>query len=40
MVGTRHTEHGRQDLALALDQVGEGYCALDERRAIKTLLRP
>jgi threonine dehydrogenase-like Zn-dependent dehydrogenase len=28
------------DLRLPLDQVAEGYCAMDERRAIKTLLRP
>jgi threonine dehydrogenase-like Zn-dependent dehydrogenase len=28
------------DLELPLDQVGEGYQAMDERRAIKTLLRP
>jgi threonine dehydrogenase-like Zn-dependent dehydrogenase len=28
------------DLALPLDQVAEGYRAMDERRAIKTLLRP
>jgi hypothetical protein len=28
------------DLVLALDQVAEGYRAMDERRAIKTLLRP
>jgi threonine dehydrogenase-like Zn-dependent dehydrogenase len=28
------------DLTLPLDQVGEGYRAMDERRAIKTLLRP
>jgi threonine dehydrogenase-like Zn-dependent dehydrogenase len=28
------------DLTLALDQVAEGYRAMDERRAIKTLLRP
>ncbi|UCM88812.1 zinc-dependent alcohol dehydrogenase family protein [Streptomyces marincola] len=28
------------DLALPLDRVGEGYRAMDERRAIKTLLRP
>jgi threonine dehydrogenase-like Zn-dependent dehydrogenase len=28
------------DLELPLDQVGEGYAAMDERRAIKTLLRP
>jgi threonine dehydrogenase-like Zn-dependent dehydrogenase len=28
------------DLELPLEQVGEGYQAMDERRAIKTLLRP
>jgi hypothetical protein len=28
------------DLALPLDQVAEGYRAIDERRAIETLLRP
>jgi threonine dehydrogenase-like Zn-dependent dehydrogenase len=28
------------DLELPLDQVSEGYRAMDERRAIKTLLRP
>ena len=28
------------DLMLALDQVAEGYRAMDERRATKTLLRP
>jgi threonine dehydrogenase-like Zn-dependent dehydrogenase len=28
------------DLTLALDQAAEGYRAMDERRAIKTLLRP
>jgi threonine dehydrogenase-like Zn-dependent dehydrogenase len=28
------------DLALPLEQVGEGYRAMDERRAIKALLRP
>lgn len=28
------------DLTLPLDQVAEAYCAMDERRAIKTLLRP
>src|SRR5207248_6209615 len=28
------------DLTLPLDQVAEGYLAMDERRAIKTLLRP
>ena len=28
------------DLVLPLDQVADGYRAMDERRAIKTLLRP
>jgi threonine dehydrogenase-like Zn-dependent dehydrogenase len=28
------------DLTLPLDQVAEGYRAMDERRAIKTPLRP
>jgi threonine dehydrogenase-like Zn-dependent dehydrogenase len=28
------------DLVLPLEQVAEGYRAMDERRAIKTLLRP
>ncbi|HWK10620.1 MAG TPA: zinc-binding dehydrogenase [Vicinamibacterales bacterium] len=28
------------DLVLPLDRVAEGYSAMDERRAIKTLLRP
>lgn len=28
------------DLTLPLDQVAEGYRAMDERRAIKVLLRP
>jgi threonine dehydrogenase-like Zn-dependent dehydrogenase len=28
------------DLTLPLEQVAEGYLAMDERRAIKTLLRP
>ena len=28
------------DLTLSLDQVAEGYRAMDERRAIKTLLKP
>jgi threonine dehydrogenase-like Zn-dependent dehydrogenase len=28
------------DLTVPLDQVAEGYQAMDERRAIKTLLRP
>jgi threonine dehydrogenase-like Zn-dependent dehydrogenase len=28
------------DLDLPLDKVAEGYAAMDERRAIKTMLRP
>ncbi len=28
------------DLTLSLEDVAEGYRAMDERRAIKTLLRP
>ncbi len=28
------------DLTLPLDQVAEGYRAMDERRAVKTLLKP
>lgn len=28
------------DLALPLDQVAEGYRAMDQRRAIKALLQP
>jgi threonine dehydrogenase-like Zn-dependent dehydrogenase len=28
------------DLTLPLDQAAEGYRAMDDRRAIKTLLRP
>ena len=27
------------DLTLPLEEVAEGYCAMDERRAIKALLR-
>jgi 4-carboxymuconolactone decarboxylase len=34
------TEEELIDLTLPLDQVAEGYKAMDERRAIKTLLRP
>jgi threonine dehydrogenase-like Zn-dependent dehydrogenase len=37
----RRIDPGRVfDLTLPLDQAGEGYRAMDERRAIKTLLRP
>ena len=28
------------DLELPLDEIGEAYAAMDERRAIKTLVRP
>jgi threonine dehydrogenase-like Zn-dependent dehydrogenase len=38
---TRRIDPGRVfDLTLPLEQVAEGYRAMDERRAIKTLLRP
>lgn len=41
LVWQRKLNPGRVfDLALPLDQVAEGYRAMDERRAIKTLLRP
>jgi hypothetical protein len=36
----RDTSQKVCDLTLSLDQVAEGYRAMDERRAIKTLLRP
>jgi threonine dehydrogenase-like Zn-dependent dehydrogenase len=40
-VWTGRIEPGKVfDLTLGLDQVAEGYAAMDERRAIKTLLRP
>jgi threonine dehydrogenase-like Zn-dependent dehydrogenase len=40
-VWSRKINPGRVfDLVLPLDQVAEGYRAMDERRAIKTLLRP
>jgi threonine dehydrogenase-like Zn-dependent dehydrogenase len=40
LVGTRKIDPGKVfDLILPLDQVAEGYRAMDERRAIKTLLR-
>jgi threonine dehydrogenase-like Zn-dependent dehydrogenase len=40
LVVTRKVEPGKVfDLVLPLDQVAEGYRAMDERRAIKTLLR-
>ena len=41
LIWTRTIDPGRVfDLELPLDQVAEGYRAMDERRAIKTLLRP
>src|SRR4051794_911915 len=41
LVWERKIEPGKVfDLTLPLDQVAEGYRAMDERRAIKTLLRP
>jgi threonine dehydrogenase-like Zn-dependent dehydrogenase len=41
LVWKRKINPGRVfDLTLPLDQVAEGYRAMDERRAIKTLLRP
>src|SRR5438552_12240958 len=41
LVLNREIEPGKVfDLALPLDQVAEGYRAMDERRAIKALLRP
>jgi threonine dehydrogenase-like Zn-dependent dehydrogenase len=41
LVWTRQINPGKVfDLTLPLDQVAEGYRAMDERRAIKTLLRP
>jgi threonine dehydrogenase-like Zn-dependent dehydrogenase len=41
LVWNRTIEPGKVfDLVLPLDQVAEGYSAMDERRAIKALLRP
>ncbi len=41
LVWNRKINPGRVfDLTLPLDQVAVGYRAMDERRAIKTLLRP
>ena len=40
LVWERKINPGKEfDLTLPLDQVAEGYRAMDERRAIKTLLR-
>ncbi len=41
LIWTRRIDPGQVfDLTLPLDQVAEGYAAMDERRAIKTLLQP
>jgi threonine dehydrogenase-like Zn-dependent dehydrogenase len=41
MIGDRTIDPGRVfDLDLPLDRAAEGYQAMDERRAVKTLLRP
>jgi threonine dehydrogenase-like Zn-dependent dehydrogenase len=41
LIGNRTIDPGKVfDLDLPLDQAAEGYRAMDERRAIKTLLRP
>jgi threonine dehydrogenase-like Zn-dependent dehydrogenase len=41
LVWNRRIDPGRVfDLTLPLEQVAEGYRAMDQRRAIKTLLRP
>lgn len=40
LIAAKRIEPGKVfDLTLPLDQVAEGYRAMDERRAIKTLLR-
>jgi threonine dehydrogenase-like Zn-dependent dehydrogenase len=41
LIGDQAIDPGRVfDLTLPLDQAAEGYRAMDERRAIKTLLLP
>ena len=41
MIGDRTIDPGQVfDLDLPLDRAAEGYQAMDERRAVKTLLRP
>ena len=41
LICTQAIDPGRVfDFELPLDQAAEGYRAMDERRAIKTLLRP
>jgi threonine dehydrogenase-like Zn-dependent dehydrogenase len=41
LIGNREIDPGKVfDLELPLEQAAEGYRAMDERRAIKALLRP
>jgi threonine dehydrogenase-like Zn-dependent dehydrogenase len=41
LISSRKIDPGKVfDLTLPLERVAEGYRAMDERRAIKTLLRP
>jgi threonine dehydrogenase-like Zn-dependent dehydrogenase len=41
MIGDRSIDPGKVfDLDLPLDQAAEGYQAMDERSAVKALLRP
>jgi len=41
LIWTRQIDPGKVfDLTLPLDEAAEGYRAMDEREAIKTLLRP
>ena len=41
LIWNRQVDPGKVfDLSLPLEQAAEGYRAMDERRAIKTLLRP
>jgi threonine dehydrogenase-like Zn-dependent dehydrogenase len=41
LIWNRRIDPGKVfDLTLPLEQVAEGYRAMDERRAIKTLLQP
>jgi threonine dehydrogenase-like Zn-dependent dehydrogenase len=41
LIGNRQIDPGKVfDLELPLEQAADGYAAMDERRAIKTLLRP
>jgi threonine dehydrogenase-like Zn-dependent dehydrogenase len=41
LIGNQQIDPGKVfDLTLPLDQAAEGYKAMDERRAVKVLLRP